>query len=289
MSMKKSPISKSIFANRELVIAGIHGKEAVIAPLLENEFGVLCFTNKKFNTDALGTFTGDIPRDLSPLDTLRQKCIKVMEWSGCTLGVASEGTFGPHPQIGLIPADTELVMLIDTENNLEITARFISTSTNLASCETNDFDELKKFALNAGFPSHALILRPDENDYTNMKKGIRDWMTLLSEFHRIEMQYGKVYAETDMRAMMNPTRMEVIQSATHELIKKLKSTCPECSMPGYAVCDHKPGLQCSDCGFPTRTPLLHIYKCDCCGHTEEKMYPHNKTGEDPMYCDHCNP
>lgn len=279
----------SVFCGRELVIAGIHGKELVIAPLLEKEFNTKCFVNKKFNTDAMGTFTGDIPRDLSPIDTLRQKCLKVMEWSGCTLGVANEGTFGTHPQIGLIPADTELVMLIDTENDLEITARFVSTHTNLSSLETDDFDELKNFALNVGFPSHGLIIRPSEENYSFMKKGIRDWFTLLAEFHRIEMQYGKVYVETDMRAMMNPTRMEVIESATNELIKKMKSLCPECKMPGYSVCDHKPGLQCADCGFPTRSPLSHIYLCNCCGHTEEKLYPHNKTGEDPMYCDHCNP
>lgn len=287
--MRNNVTIPSLFKNRDLVIAGIHGKETVMAPLFEKELGVKCTTNHKFNTDALGTFTGDVERELSPFDTLRKKCLKVMEWAGCTLGVASEGTFGPHPQIGLIPSDTEMVMLIDTENNLEITARWISTNTNLGAIETSEFEELKKFALQAGFPSHAIILRPAEKVFVDMKKGIRDWQVLLSEFLRIENKYGKVYAETDMRAMMNPTRMEVIETATSELIKKIKSVCPHCSMPGFTVKDRKAGLPCKCCGFPTRSALIYIHNCQSCGHTLEQLYPQEKTNEDPMYCDHCNP
>lgn len=287
--MKNNRSIHSLFKNRDLVIAGIHGKEIVMAPLLEMELGVKCFTNKKFNTDALGTFTGDIERELSPFDTLRKKCLKAMEWAGCTLGVASEGTFGPHPQIGLIPSDTEMVILIDTVNNLEITASWISTNTNLGAIETNDFDELKKFALQSGFPSHGIILRPSEKVFVDMRKGINDWQLLLAEFLRMENKYGKVYAETDMRAMMNPTRMEVIETATAELIKRVKSVCPICAMPGFTVANSKPGLQCNSCGFPTRSALIHVYKCQSCGHIKEQLYPNQKTNEDPMYCDHCNP
>jgi len=46
---------------------------------------------------------------------------------------------------------------------------------------------------------------------------------------------GKVFIETDVRAHANPTRMKNIEKATHDLISKLNSTCPNCGAPGFIV------------------------------------------------------
>ena len=88
-----------MFQNRKLVIATKHQKEIVIAPILEKELGVICFINEDFDTDTLGTFTGEIERKLDPISTVREKCIKAMDLSNCDMGVASEGSFGPHPSL----------------------------------------------------------------------------------------------------------------------------------------------------------------------------------------------
>lgn len=49
-------------AGRRLVIATMHGKEQVIAPLLEAATGVQCMAGREVDTDRLGTFTGEVPR-----------------------------------------------------------------------------------------------------------------------------------------------------------------------------------------------------------------------------------
>jgi hypothetical protein len=53
-------MSTLLFKNRRLLIATKHEKEKVIALLEKN--GVICFVNENFDTDLLGTFTGEIER-----------------------------------------------------------------------------------------------------------------------------------------------------------------------------------------------------------------------------------
>jgi len=62
-----------MFKGRSLVIATKHEKEKVIAPLLEQALNVVCFIQEGFDTDTLGTFTGEIERELDPIATARQK------------------------------------------------------------------------------------------------------------------------------------------------------------------------------------------------------------------------
>ena len=119
-----------MFQNRKLIIATKHQKESVIAPILEKELGINCFINETFDTDTLGTFTGEIERKLDPISTAREKCLQAMKLSNCDLGIASEGSFGPHPSMIFINADDEFLIFIDTLNHIEIIVRELSTSTN---------------------------------------------------------------------------------------------------------------------------------------------------------------
>jgi hypothetical protein len=43
--------------------------------LLEQNLGVICFVNENFDTDLLGTFTGEIERKLDPIATARQNAL----------------------------------------------------------------------------------------------------------------------------------------------------------------------------------------------------------------------
>ena len=119
-----------MFQDRKLIIVTKHEKEKAIAPFLEKSLGVSCFVNENFDTDILGTFTGEIERELDPIATARQKCLMAMELTNCDLGIASEGSFGPHPTIFFVSADDEFLIFIDKKNNLEIIARELSTATN---------------------------------------------------------------------------------------------------------------------------------------------------------------
>ncbi|MFM8851228.1 MAG: DUF6671 family protein, partial [Cytophagales bacterium] len=121
---------KSLFEGRNLVIATKHYKESVIAPLFVTAFDSNPLVPEDFDTDQFGTFSGEVERTSSAYETVRMKIKKVLELTGETLAIASEGSFGPHPPIGLVPAGEELVMLIDTVNSIEMSASKISTSTN---------------------------------------------------------------------------------------------------------------------------------------------------------------
>ena len=278
-----------IFQNRKIIIATKHQKEQVIAPILEKELGVSCFTDETFDTDALGTFTGEVERELDPISTAREKCLRAMKANNCDLGIASEGSFGPHPSMFFISADDEFLIFIDTKNNLEVIVRELSTATNFNGKQIQSQKELMAFAKDSGFPKHGLILRKSKNENTDIQKGITDVKILKKSFEQLYSKYNYVYAETDMRAMHNPTRMNVIEQATQKLVQKIKSTCPECQIPGFGITDAKNGLVCSLCGSPTNSTLSYIYVCQHCKFTKEEMYPNKKTTEDPTYCDYCNP
>jgi hypothetical protein len=278
-----------MFKDRRLVIATKHRKETVLAPILEKELGVSCFVDETFDTDTLGTFTGEVERELDPISTAREKCLRAMKQNNCDLGLASEGSFGPHPSLFFVSADDEFLIFIDKKNNFEIITRELSTETNFYGKELKSENELLDFAQSIGFPTHGIILRKSKDDISEIHKGITNLEFLKSTFNHLHSRYHSVYAETDMRAMFNPTRMNVIKKATDKLVEKIKSTCPDCQTPGFGITQAKKGLECSLCKAPTNSTLSYIYQCQHCNYTKEDMYPNKKNTEDPMYCDYCNP
>lgn len=277
------------FQQRKLVIATMHGKEQVLQPLLEEALGVQCILPASFNSDIFGTFSGEIEREFDPLETARKKCYAAMKSTGCTLAIASEGSFGAHPIIGFVPADEELLVCIDQENNIEIKVKELSTVTNFAGKEITNFEEAKDFAEKALFPSHGLIIKKGKDDLSILYKGITDNTLFQKIITELLSNNSSIYLETDMRAMYNPSRMKVIEEACKKLIALTKSTCKQCSLPGFSVTDTISGLPCNFCGSPTRSIKAFIYTCYHCNYTEEQLFPNGKKTEDPMYCDRCNP
>lgn len=278
-----------MFIGRRLLISTKHQKEIVIAPILEKELGVKCIVAIDFDTDELGTFTGEVERKDDPISTARNKCIRAMGLTGCDLAIASEGSFGPHPSLFYIPADDEILLFLDKKNDMEIVVRELSTETNFHGAYIKNENELKAFAHDVQFPSHGLICRKSKDDFTEIVKGITDWTILTETCHHFLKKYDGIYVETDMRAMYNPSRMKVIGVATQKMADKIKKLCPVCSWPGFDITDAREGLPCELCHFPTRSILSYIYRCTKCSHTKEEMYPSGKHTQDPMYCDMCNP
>lgn len=277
-----------MFEGRNLLIATKHNKESVVVPLA-TVLKVNCLVSESFDTDILGTFTGEVERKDDALTTVRKKCLAAMQMYKCDIGIASEGSFGPHPSLPFINADDELLIFIDSKNNLEILSREISTETNFNGEEIYTKEQLLNFAREAGFPSHALILRNAKLSTSEVVKGIADWERLVQVFNELLDKYSAAYVETDMRAMYNPQRMRVIQKAAQKLFEKINTHCPNCETPGFSVTGIKAGLPCKWCNSPTQSTLCYLYTCQKCDFVEEKFYPHKKQYEDPMYCDICNP
>lgn len=278
-----------MFKGRKLVIATMHEKESVIAPVIETGIGVHTFLPTGFDSDAFGTFSGEIERTSSSLETARSKCLSAMKSSSCDLGVASEGSFGSHPSIFFANADEEVLLFIDAKNDIEIIAREISLDTNFNASEIFNFEELIDFANKAQFPSHALILKDSKINFKEIRKGIQSWDALKKYYIELTLNAASLYVETDMRALYNPSRMKVIKDATIKLLEKIKSVCPKCETPGFSVTSITLGLNCSLCGSETQSIKSHIYSCVKCDYVSEIMFPKGKKVEDPMYCDYCNP
>ncbi|HSW38849.1 MAG TPA: DUF6671 family protein [Acidobacteriota bacterium] len=277
------------FKGKKAVIATKHKKEKVIAPILENELGLICVTPAGLDTDRLGTFSGEIKRVDDPVTTLRKKCRMAIEASGIPIAIANEGSFSTHPSIYFAHADDELIMLLDAENDLEIMERELSLDTNFDGAEIKSIADLTEFANKIGFDSHGIILKKAKDDYSSIFKENRSMAELIKNYHAVKNGDGSAYAETDMRAMRNPTRMKVIAKATEKLAIKAKSLCPNCSAPGFGVAEAVKGLPCELCGLPTNSILKHICRCRKCVFETEILFPFGKRIEDPQYCDFCNP
>jgi hypothetical protein len=282
-------IQHSLFSNRRVVIATMHGKEKVIGPLLKEDLAVRIVVPKKFNSDQFGTFSGEIERTEDILQTARRKCEHAMELTGCDMAIASEGSFGPHPSLFFVPCDDEFLLFIDKKNKLEFWSRSISTDTNFGGKTIKTIEEALDFTNQIGFPNHRVIIRNTENGVEFIRKGIGNLEDLENYLNYALKSFGTCFIETDMRAMYNPKRMAVIADATQQLLDKIASVCPTCEMPGFSISKSLQGLPCEQCEFPTASVKAHIKTCGCCGHEESVVFPNGKMKEDPMYCNNCNP
>jgi len=278
------------FKGRIAALATMHGKEKVIAPLL-NGVGVTIVVPEGLNTDAFGTFTRDIDRVGNQLEAARTKAHAALALSGLDLAIASEGSFGADPQIPFIQSNLELVLLVDTKNNLEIRGHYRSTETNMNGSHVSTFEEARDLAEKWDFPNHGVIVRKSENGKRHIYKNILTHTDLEQRVVKLlkRLFTRKVYIETDMRAHRNPTRMQNIAKATEDLIKNMKSLCPECHTPGFVIVDVKREIPCNLCGRPTDRPNILIYKCFKCAYLEESPMVNAPVSVDAGQCKYCNP
>lgn len=279
----------SFFEGRRSVLLTKHGKERVIKPVLEEAMGCQVLVNTGFDTDRLGTFTREITRRGTQLETARLKARKGMELNGLDLGLASEGSFGAHPLVSFLPWNLEIVLLVDDRENLEIFGECANGETNYDHTLVSNFQEAESFARKAGFPDHYLVLRPDDDRHQSIVKGINSWEWLREAVGwGLAGAAGKVFLETDMRAHANPTRMLNIQSAAEDLARKIKQQCPRCATPGFSVVEKKRGLPCEWCGRPTREVGAKVFACGKCGFSREEKASRNKKAPAGC-CEYCNP
>ena len=282
-------MTASRYAGQRAALLTQHGKQTVIAPVLETGLGCAIVHVDSFDTDTLGTFTRETARAGSQLDAARAKACKGMELTGLPIALASEGSFGPDPFAGMFTWDVELLLWRDDELGIEVTGIAQGPACS-AHFKTSDLAELEAFAATEGFPEHHLVLRPEHEDDPRMHKGIADAQALRAAFEacRALAANQTVHVETDMRAFANPTRMALIAEASENLLLRLRSCCPACSTPGYWKTAQQPGLPCAGCGRPTRNYLSETWSCVRCAHQSVEIR-RDRSREDPANCAYCNP
>lgn len=277
------------WADQRVALLTQHGKERMIAPVLEPALGCVVHHVTDFDTDQLGTFTGDVPRPGSQLEAARAKARMGMTVSGLPVGLASEGSFGPDPFTGMFPWNVEMLVWLDDRLGIEVVgmAQGPAQSGHL---QTSDWVELEQFASESGFPAHHLVVRPQSQDDPHLIKGISDWAALRAGFETCvsRADNGQVFVELDLRAFANPARMLRIGQAAQDLLQRLQSTCPACGQPGYGLSKRNGGLPCGACLRPTRACLSQDWACVSCTHRHTERHT-DRLFADPQHCDHCNP
>lgn len=177
----------------------------------------------------------EIDRVGSALECARQKCQWGMNHLNSVYGLASEGSFGPHPYIPFLARDHEILYFIGQKHGFHLHESLLSKKTNFQMQTLSSLDELIIFANKAKFPSHALIVRPNLwNNKAIILKGITSLEVLEEAFSKSikNSDAAKIWVETDMRAYVNPSRMGVISEFAFILANRLKRYCPNCSFSG---------------------------------------------------------
>lgn len=265
-------------------LATCHGKAQAIAPPLAAWTGLALVVPEGLDTDSLGTFTGEVTRPAPMRETARMKARLGMAASGLPFGIASEGSFGPHPVLPFVAAAHELLLLVDDVQGIEIAEVQTSENTNFATLDITPGDDLEAFLSRVGFPEHALIVRAGKT----LTKGIHS-PALLTETIARGLREGPVRIETDMRAHMNPTRMKEIARLADTFARRIATACPVCAAPGFGIIRSMPGLPCCVCATPTPLVRARVMGCARCGH--EALHPRTdgRNAAAAAECPECNP
>ncbi|MBU3694475.1 MAG: hypothetical protein FGM40_06555 [Rhodocyclaceae bacterium] len=261
-----------------------HAKGPAVAPALA-AVGFALETIDGFDTDTLGTFSGEVERQGSMRDAALAKARLACELGGCRYGLGSEGSFGGDPFLGMSGWGRELLVWWDAEAGYAVEGFAQGPETNWRALEVADVDAARRFADAVGFPGHGILVgRPGEAWFD---KACDTLDTLVARVEQgLAAGAGPVALQTDMRAHRNPTRMRMISRAASALSSRLSTPCPACAAPGFGPVAPVPGAPCEACGAPTHVPRAERRACPRCGHEQLHALAHRAP---PERCDQCNP
>lgn len=281
----------SSFAGRRAVLATMHGKERAIVPAFRDVLGIDIEVPGDLDTDQLGTFSGEIERPGSMDEVLVAKARLGLKVSGLDLAIASEGSFGPHPQMPFIPAGLEKLVLIDARSGLVAMEHIVDLAPCYANWETRRMIDIADQIRATGFPDQAMIVRPNNGPGAMVQKGVQTFENLEAAIVQAAdvSSDGLAFVQTDMRAHFNPKRMMSIELLAKKFADRLCQTCRSCRAPGWGVKGTEAGLPCSWCGVPTAWVLRELMGCFMCDNEASQPRSDGLTEADPAHCPYCNP
>jgi len=287
-----SPSAALQMQGRPVSLATCHGKERALARPFRVALGLELVVAEAFDTDSLGSFSGEIPRPSDGPTTCRLKAEAGMAATGLSLGLASEGSFGPHPAIPFLPVGQEWMTFIDKDQGLVISEQLLARRTNFTHCRVGAGTDLAPWLEQVGFPSHALIVRPNQGQGAILvRKGLQtapELQAALAEARQASAD-GLALVETDMRAHLNPTRMAAIRALAFRLVRRIARACPACGSPGFGRVELRLGLPCRWCGLATELVAAEVFGCVRCDHRQELPRRDGLEAADPGHCLSCNP
>lgn len=268
-----------------------HEKTPILAAALSGPGG-LRLLPVDVDTDVLGTFTGDVPRQAGPVATAITKARLGITAAGHQIAIAWEGSFGPHPAVGVVTFHTEIVAFVDAQEDLVILGRAQGLAPWTRTVVISPGEDLDDLGLDP--PHHRLVVRPEDavshHQQQGITKGIGSATDLRTAVRRAARwsRTGQVRVETDLRAHMCRMRHPLILQAAQDLAERLSQCCDRCGAPGFGRAEIIRGAPCRRCGTPTDTIVAAIDACPACDH--RVRHPADSIGSgDPGTCPQCNP
>lgn len=283
------------YSGLPISFATMHGKEKVLGEMFQSQLGARLIVPSQLDTDKYGTFSGEVSRLNDIRSVLREKAREGARLLDAERGLASEGTFGPHPWIPLTGCNQESLLFIDLKRDIEIFAHVISMENRSECKEVESEQDVLQFCKRVTCGSQAVVVKPshDFSESSWIFKGLTEQDHVLQAFQKLQKQFPsqKLWIETDNRAHLNPKRRKVIHEVGEKLMEALLSLCPDCRTPGFQMSGFERGLTCSGCGLKSDKAAKEIWTCPSktCLYQELRGRLDGRLSLDPSECDWCNP
>jgi len=254
-----------------------HQKATWIASALaEADFQIVEHTG--FDTDQLGTFSGQIKRKKDAKATAEHKAKLACELTQSRYGLGSEGSFFLHP-IANVTWEQEFICLLDSKKNKAVFG--VSEGPATVTAQTIESTEaVHDIGLYAG---EQKWMWQDTAMKWHKALTLQDLHTLITD-KKVTFPFAIV---PDYRAMHCPGRQTMIAHAANNLVHRLMSVCPQCGATDFVYEKPQTGLPCSACSLPTTQAKGWWAECAECGYKNIKAV--SETHADPVNCAFCNP
>jgi hypothetical protein len=271
-----------VFQGAHFGLVTLHGKESLMAPVLAQRWQARLTHSSAFDTDGLGTFSGEVERRLSPLECALHKARLAVQLTDAEFGLGSEGSFGTAPW-GFGVLNREVVACVPAKGDWFVVGFHTAP---VAVAEYRYGDPAAWATFWEHLPADQGVMLVAEG---HVAKGLCSEAlarAILADWYgeRIPADLRIAY---DLRAHQSPLRRANIALALGNLLDRLDSACPQCERPGFWPDKRETGLPCHDCGFPTNSLRRLIACCERCGHQEFTSV--EAISADPATCPRCNP
>ena len=242
----------------------------------------------EFDTDQLGTFSGEVERKDTPKNTALRKLEIGAQLSGAKYAIASEGSIGNDPVIPFAVSDIEILVFKDFERDLVILETLRSFEIKAGRVELLPGHNYEDFLIQADFPNHSVIAKTEDINATAPIKGINNKTELDAAIKSLFKVAPKVILESDFRANQSPSRMANIEKLASKLATRLANLCRNCSTPGFGEISYETGVICTECKRLNPDAIrAETRSCIKCDETEAGKVINNELTPDK--CIWCNP
>lgn len=264
-----------------------HAKAELIGPVLFEKLGIKLVTVEA-DTDRFGTFSGEIERRRSQLQTALDKARLAKDLMNASLCIASEGTIGPDPTFPVLNSNIETIVFRDYTNDFLIHQTLVSREIYSFRTRLKSEGEVDEVINQLRLEDQAMIVKSSHEKIEFVQKGLKSIDDIRAAVAHAVSISGEAILEPDFRAMHSASRRENIRKCAILLAEKISSTCPSCNRPGWSGSQGSEAKACVSCGGKrTTVPLGVKFRCDGCNHIEDRNDVNSFCAA--QYCLDCNP